>query len=315
MGTVALDAVFRQEHRDFGQWGKRALDVARELDDRPLTAAALAAVGLAFAFTESIVEGSFYCSEAAALVDAMPDAELALRLDAIAYLSGAEAYVDRFDASIAHAQRGLAVARQTGQGELLPMLTQALVTSLSVRGFLREAVELLDAAIEGPRLSATRQVLAWSLLNRSFVAALEGDAETGLATAEESVELTGDMDESFVSMYAGVILAIARMESGDPANAAQTFVVAAGGEGLPLVPGGWRAKYLELLVRCRLTLGRLDEAEQTAADAAAVASATGLSSSAAWAERAAGAVALARGDTETAVERALASTAVAEAAG
>ena len=94
-----------------------------------------------------------YASQAAGLIDAMPDAELAGRLDGMAYLVGAEAYLDRFEAASAHGRRGLELARSTGQGALLPMLIQALVTALAVRGRLAEAAELLDGAIEGARLA------------------------------------------------------------------------------------------------------------------------------------------------------------------
>ena len=195
------------------------------------------------------------------------------------------------------------------------MLTQALGVAFFARGLLGEAAELLDATTEAARLSGNRQLLAWNLLNRAFVAANQGEVETALAAAEESVELTQDLDESHISMYAGVILAIARMESGNPEQAAELFVEAAGGEGLPHVPGGWRAKYLELLTRCRIALGRIEEAERSAGFASAIATDTGLGTSVAWAERAAAAVAFARGDTATAAERALASAVAAEGAG
>ncbi len=127
--------------------------------------------------------------------------------------------------------------------------------------------------------------------------------------------MTRELEDSFVSTYAGVILAIARMESGEVAEAAELFVASAGGEAMPLVPGGWRARYLDLRTQCLLELGRNDEAEQAAAFAAAVAAETGLGTAAAWAQRAAAAVALAAGDPPTAVEQALASAAAAEEAG
>ena len=271
MITLAMDAFYRQQHHDTRAWGERALDVATELGDRPLTAAALAAVGLACAFTEAIADAELHCSRAAELIEAMPDPELAIRLDAIAYLTGAEVYLDRFEEATAHGRRGVSLARATGQGELLPMLTQALGVAFFARGLLGEAAELLDATTEAARLSGNRQLLAWNLLNRAFVAANQGEVETALAAAEESVELTRDLDESHISMYAGVILAIARMESGNPEQAAELFVAAAGGEALPRMPGGWRAKYLELLTRCRIALGRIDEAERSAGFASAVA--------------------------------------------
>ena len=64
-------------------------------------------VALACAFVEAIEEAEIHSTEAARLIDAMPDAQLAIRLDAIAYLTGAETYVDRFKAATAHGLRGL----------------------------------------------------------------------------------------------------------------------------------------------------------------------------------------------------------------
>ncbi len=276
MVNLALDAFFRQEFAESRAWGERALAVARPLGDLPLTAAAVAMVALACSFVEAVREGEAHADEAARLIDAMPDAELAIRLDAIAYLTGAETYLDRFESAIAHGLRGLTIARATGQGALLPMLIQASSTALVVRGRLGDAAQVLDGAIEGARLAGNDQTLAWDLLNRAFVAVQLGEVDLAVAAAEESVDLARGFEQSFVSMYTGVVLAIARMESGNPESAADLFVASGGGEAMPLVPGGWRAKYLELLTRCWLLLGRRDAAEGAAAAAHAVAEMTGL---------------------------------------
>jgi ATP/maltotriose-dependent transcriptional regulator MalT len=314
MINLALNAHFRQEYGESREWGARALEVAKSLEDRPLTASASASVALACAFAEVMDEAAVHCTAAAALIDAMPDAELAVRLEAMAFLSAAEVYLDRFDESTAHGERGLSVARATGQGELLPMLTMALATVLSVSGRLRESADLLDGGIEGARLAGNSGILAWSLLNRSFAAVQLGELEIAVATAEESVELTHQFDDRFVTTYAGIILAIARLESGHPAQGAELFVSSGGGPGLPLVPGGWRAKYLELLTRCWLAVGRREEAESATAYARETAETTGLGMARAWAERAAAALALDAGEPAAAAERALASAAAADEA-
>ena len=136
MITLAMDAFYRQARADSREWGARALAVARPLGDEPLVAAASAALALALAFEGALGEAELYRAEAAALIDGMPDDKLAIRLDAIAYLTGAEVYMDRFDESAAHGVRGLAVARSTGQGFLVPMLTQASATAISIQGRL-----------------------------------------------------------------------------------------------------------------------------------------------------------------------------------
>jgi DNA-binding CsgD family transcriptional regulator len=315
MITLALDAFFRQENAASQEWAMRALDVAREVGDAPLIAAAGAAVALACAFVESTETAEHYRVEAAALIDGMADEELAVRLDAIAYLTGAEVYLDRFEEAAAHGRRGLALARATGQGALLPMLIQASSTGLAVQGRLVEAAELLDGAIEGARLAGNDQSLAWDLLNRAFVSVQLGDLETAVATADESVELTRDLEQSFVSTYAGLLQAITRMETGDHERAVELFLGACGGLGMPRIPGGWRAKYLELMTRSLLALGRRREAEESVSHADALATATGLRTAAGWAHRAAAWVALDEGQTDVAVTRALSSVASFDEAG
>ena len=129
------------------------------------------------------------------------------------------------------------------------------------------------------------------------------------------MELTRELDESFVSAYPGLALAAALLPAGDPARAIEVLAGKAGGEELPLIPGGWRAMGLELLTRCHLELGLRDRAARAAATAEATAAALGLPMAAVWAERAAAAVALDAGEPAAAAERALASAAEAEGAG
>jgi DNA-binding NarL/FixJ family response regulator len=315
MISLALDAFFRQEHEASETWSLRALEAARATGEVPLIAAAAAAVALALAFVEDTERALPHSAEAATLVDGMSDEQLAVRLDAVAYLVGAEAYLDRFDEATGHGRRGLRLARETGQGALLPMLIQATMTSLAAQGRLQEAAELLDGAIEGARLAGNDQTLAWDLLNRAFIGAQQGDVETTVASAEESFGLTRPLEDSFVSRYSGLLLAIARMEQGEYAEAVELFLGAGGDAAMARVPGGWRAKYLELLTRSLLALGRSDEALETAGNARVVAELTGLRTAAGWAGRATAFVALAADRHDDAVSEALRSAASFEATG
>ena len=124
-----------------------------------------------------------------------------------------------------------------------------------MRAKLAEAAELLDGAIEAGRLLGTPPALAGNLFNRSVVALAVGDLDIALATAEESVELTRDLDEGFVTAWAAVRLAGVLLETGQPGRAVELLLGRAGGEELTLIPGGWRAYCLELLTRCWLALG------------------------------------------------------------
>ena len=315
MIELAVDGQYRMEFEPMRAWAGRASDAARPLGVSPLTAAAVAMLTLADAFTGAIAEAETHRLEATELVDALSDAELSLRLDAAANLATAEMYLDRYPEAEGHAERAMAVGLATDQTSTVPLAYAVLGCVGIFRGRLTEAAELLDDAVEAMRLSGNVQGLAWNLLNRSLAATSAGDLDTALATGHESVELTLGLDQSLVSAWAGAVLAGALFEAGEPRRALETLVDAAGGEELSLIPGGWRVNCLELLTRCWLALDQPEEARRAAARADAQAALFRLPMAAAMAHRAAAAVSLASHDAADAVERALASAAAAEAAG
>ena len=184
-----------------------------------------------------------------------------------------------------------------------------------VRGKLAEAAELLDGAIEAGRLLGSPPALAGNLFNRPVVAVAVGDLDIALATAEESVELTRDLDEGFVTAWAAARLAGVLFETGQADRAVEVLLGRAGGEEVTLIPDGWRAYCLELLTRCWLTLDRPSEAERAADLAEVTAAAVRLPLATAWADRAVAAVALHSGETTRATERALASAEAAQGVG
>jgi ATP/maltotriose-dependent transcriptional regulator MalT len=312
---LALNEFYRSRYHSMSDWARRAVSAARALADPPLTAAALAMPVLACAMTGAGRPAQSCRAGAASLVDRLSDNELSRRLDAAAWLAAAEVYLDRYAEADTHATRALALARATGQGELFLVLYQILGRAWYVRGKLAEATELLDGAIEAARLLGQTQALAGNLFNRSVVAVATGDLDTALATAEESVELTSDLDEGFVTAWAAARLAGVLLETGQPDRAIGLLLGRAGGEELTLIPGGWRAYCLELLTRCWLALDRPSEAGRAAALAEAMATAVQLPLAATWAGRAAAAVALDAGDAAVAAERGLASAGAADAAG
>jgi DNA-binding CsgD family transcriptional regulator len=241
------------------------------------------------------------------LVDGLSDHELSLRPDAASWLAAAELYLDMYAEADAHASRALAIARATGRADPLFRLYPILPRIWYVRGRLADAAELLDGALEAERLLGSPPALAGNSFNRSVVALAVGDLDVALATAEEGVELASDLDEGFVTAWAAVRLAGVLVEIGQPVRAVEVLVGRAGGEGLKLIPGGWRAYCLELLTRCWLALDRHAEAERAAGLAERAAGAMRLPLAISWADRAAAAVALDSGDTAGAIERALAS--------
>ena len=58
-------------------------------------------------------------AEAVELLDRLTDAELAPRVEAFYYIAWVENYLERYDESLAHIDRAIAIARSTGEGRLL----------------------------------------------------------------------------------------------------------------------------------------------------------------------------------------------------
>jgi DNA-binding NarL/FixJ family response regulator len=314
MIELAMEGFFRMDYELMRVWAERALSTARPVGDRPLAAAALAVLAFAGATAGATPEAEAHRSQAATLIADLDDDELALRLDAAVNLAGAELYLDRYADAQAHAQRAIAVGRATAQSEFIPLPYSILGQVKLLRGELAEAAEMLDNAVEGARLSGNIQALAGNLGNRSFAALAAGDVALALATAEECVELTSGLDQS-LACAAGVALAAALLDAGEPRRAVDSLISSSGGHELPFIPGVWRAKFLELLTRCWLALGRRTDAERAATSAHAMSAALRLRMAASMADRAAAAVALDAGDPNLAATRSLAAAAAADQVG
>jgi DNA-binding CsgD family transcriptional regulator len=314
MIALAMDGFALMDYGRMREWAERAVTTAHTLGDRPLAAAATAVVAFACAADGAIALAETRRHEAAAMVADLSDHQLALHLDTAVHLAGAELYLDCYQDAEAHADRAIAVGLATGQSELVPLAYSILGQVKLLRGQLAEAAELLDNAVDGARLSGNVQALVGDLLNRSLTAVAAGDIELALNLAKETVELTEGLDQSLVTA-AGVATATALLEAGDPGRAVDVLLRSSGGDELPLIPGVWRARSLELLTRCWLAVGRQEEAARTASLAETVAAQLTLRVARSMADRAHAAVALTAGTPDTAAKHALASAVTADEVG
>ena len=313
---LEFNAIYRQAYGRAREWAARADAIARRDGDPPLRAAAGAALGLTEAMVGSVREAKRRCDEAALVFDAMPDDDVAAWVGALSQLSVAELYLDRVAASVERAGRALAVARATGQVQLFPMFAPMMGHGLLLQGRLAEATELLDGACEAARLSGSPHALGWVLHTRTLAALQRGDLARALADGQEGLELGRELDVgNVVSSWLGLAYGSALVEAADPGRALDVALDLAGGADLPLVPGAWRAYFLERLTPAWLALGRHAEADRAAAEAEAVAEATGLGFAETAARRARARVALDRGDASAAAETALTSAAAADELG
>jgi DNA-binding NarL/FixJ family response regulator len=314
MVELARDAVFRLQYADGQKWAAGAVAASRALEDPLLLPVSLAIHARALAWGSDAETGEAIRSEAAALIDALSDEDVARRLDALVDLAGAEIYLDRFTEAGIHCERALHVGRATGQDQLFPGVNATLGVAWCMLGRLVEAAELLDAAIEAGRLSGNPQALAWALFCRAFVAVPAGDTHIAIATAEESLDLATAGGQSVIAARAASVLAIARINAGEPTRPHEPLR-GMGTEAFDDLPDTWKAYFLELMTRYWLAHDNRDAAQRAAAGAHASATAVGLRLPTAMAHRAAAAVALADDDARTSADRALASAHLADAVG
>jgi len=314
MLVLQLDGFYRRDYASMRDWAERALSLAKSLGDRSRTAAAASTLVLANLLVSDIDAARSLRDEAAILVTELTDAELALHLDAGANLARAELYLDHYAEAGALAERTLAAARATGQGDVFPV-PYWVGTIRLMRGRLLAAAELLDAAVEAARLPGHPAVLGWSLMSRSMAATAAGDTATALSCGEESLEVARQLGAGPLVPLCGAAVAAALLANGEPQRAVAELIATAGGDELTDIPGPWRINYLELLTRCALALGRTADAGRAAERADALATALGLRLPRAMADRALAAVALESGDAAAAAARALESADTADAVG
>ena len=294
MLEIARDALYRMRYEDMRTWSLRSLETVGAVDDRGLRATAAAGVAIAGAFAGDAEAGRAAADEAAALVDAMPDEELAQHLEfAGNALAGAEMLLDRYEVGLRHAERTFAVAEATGQGQRLPVLFWTGTVRTMV-GRLRESAEVLDLAIEIARVAGHEQGMMWNLFARAFTALAAGDHATALSAAREATAVMRGVERSFPATGAGHALAAALLAHEDPAGAREALIDACG-EALENVPAAWRASAFELLTRIELALGASERAAAAAGQAQACAERLPLRPVTAMADRAAAHVALAGG--------------------
>ncbi len=130
--------------------------------------------------------------------------------------------------------------------------------------------------MSGARLVNDAQFLAWTLMNRAWIALTSGGLETALRAAEESAGLVDDFDDSAVSNWSAGILGVVLAEAGEATRGLEIILAGTGGPELPLVAGNFRVINQERIVQAWLALGDRAEARTAAVRAETAAAALGL---------------------------------------
>jgi DNA-binding CsgD family transcriptional regulator len=314
---LAVDGMYTMNFQQTLSMGRSALDIAREAGDATLLAGALAAVCLGEAAAGEIEAARVHHAEASAAIDRLSDAELAPRLESLSYLAWAENYLEGYADAIAHADRGIAIGRATGAGQLLVPMMLVKGYPLEMQGRLAAAVEVCESAVEAARLSAGPHYLFWALFELAFARYYTGDLAEAIAAGEESARVGGRLTGGTMPAGGGGPgwpVAMARFEAGEVERAWKEMR-ALGPDDLPHKVPVERCFDWEVLALVALARGRPEEAEGYVARAEESAARFGLQLPLAISRRARAAVLLASGDAAGAADVAASSVAAAESIG
>jgi DNA-binding NarL/FixJ family response regulator len=299
----------RFEHAD--EPARAALRGAAALGDPLLYASAVVLAGYAAYDMRDLDRARARIDEAAALAAALDDAALARRPTVLLGLGRAERLLDRYEASVEHFTRGVAVARASGHSQLHVELTSGNTEALTRWGHLDEARLAADEAVEGARLSENPQTLAWALGASSLTHRECGSLDSAVSEGREAVALA--VDRSLISAICGVSLGMSLVERGDWAQGAAMILEWAGGDELPGVHPMQRPYVFEALTRAEIGLDDVQRAADFVGRAFAIVDGVACDLPRAHAERAAATVLLAEGDAASAAQHAIASTDAADA--
>jgi DNA-binding CsgD family transcriptional regulator len=233
---------------------------------------------------------------ARATVDGLGDEELAGRLPALMSLTIAELFTDGHVAAAAGAERGLAIARRTGQGfHVAPFLILRGYAAEEL-GRLDVAADVAEEALDSALVSGHRHVAFWGCALAAWTELARGQVEAALAHAQRSLAIMED-DPNTSGAWT---CAAAHLAAGDPEAAARVLAAYEW-----VHPGLWsrdRLRALDVTVRVLLALRRVEEAAAWAARAPAEGGGRRSGAFGAMIARAQAGVLLAQGRAEPAAE-------------
>ena len=227
-----------------------------------------------------------------------------LRLDAPYYFGFAEFFCEHYDDAIRHLRRGINLSRAIGQGQFVVPMMVGLAHALQTRGFLAEAAETADGAVEAARLAGNRQLVVFALVANAWTVADLGDVDRARAAGDEAVALLEGLDDSVLTRGTHAHLGVLWADLGE-VDRCLAAVRAVGLPDLPSIEPGRRAWMYAALARAELARGDRDAAVRWAERGEQIVGGLGLPLAEAWVLHARAAVALEAGDAEAAATLAL----------
>jgi len=252
VSELAWDHWFQGDWREIARVGEEALAAARAAGEPTFEAIALAFVSLGETSHGNVEVGESLVREAAGIVDALDDAALAPRLQALFAVTVAEGLSEDFEGARRHGARGAALARLSGQETRLVMFEGGAALAETYLGELQSAGSHLAVALEISRLYRLDHLLGWTESIHSLWLLRSGRSRDARDAYERS-------ERAFAAMALEPPLqqacecAEAWLETMTPAETTERLLATVGGPDLEQLPPRYRTYACELLCRAAPT--------------------------------------------------------------
>jgi DNA-binding NarL/FixJ family response regulator len=250
------------------QWAGRAAELARRCAEPSFAADSAAAVSAAECAAGDLDAAADRLAQAVPVLDAMIDDELAVRIDALLWVSWAEIGLDRLDAAVRHLDRALAVVGRTGQDLMLPYVLLARIVGLRrlgrVSAAARCAADLADATVQ----SDSEEFARLAVIAQAWIALCH--QETRAEPRELLADMPGGPIAGWYRAHVAAMLAEIMLAHGDP-HGCLALTHQLGGPGLARVDVTSRVAWCEILTRAAVAARHPEAALEWARQAAALA--------------------------------------------
>ncbi|MFG2463069.1 BTAD domain-containing putative transcriptional regulator [Streptomyces sp. NPDC048523] len=240
--------------------GRGALHSALSAGDAVQVAGVQALLALAHTCTGEAIEAAGCLDAALRVLDDCEDRHLLTHLDAFMLVGWTEILQRRYRAALRHLDRGLVLARRTGQNYLLTELLIATAFAHLWLGDLDEAASHADDALEAALLLGTSEPRAMAMAVEAAVSLWRGRFPEALKICEEAAAAhLGDPSTQAVALVG--LLAQARLLCGDPAGCVHTLLDGGGGPELSRFEASERPLWFRTLAQAELARDDIDAAK------------------------------------------------------
>ena len=298
--ALAAGSYFEADWASMRDWARAGLQAGQGTPgDR---ATGLGALALALYGLGDVTGALAHATEAAELVDSLPADKLAGHLEGLGWLGWSEFCLGRLQDARRHAERAIAIARQTGQQHLDAAMLIINGMALLALGQPGPAADAADAARESANRLGNHLFEAWALTLECMIQLTRGSPREAVRLGERALAC-GRRSYSPWARVAGCYLADAYVQACDPERARSQLLGAGDEPELPPLPF-YHLRVFSVLTAAAVALGDLGEAARWAQEARARADRLGLDALHAESDRAEAMLLLARGDAASAADTA-----------